>query len=65
MVPFSWYLSFHTEEVDEQTVSKMFEAQVAPGRKVITPHLLAYFDYLVWYSTQPAKSRIGAEDEAV
>jgi hypothetical protein len=63
LVPFKWYLTFKHKELDATSVEHLFDLEIAPELDMITPNLLAYFDYLFWFITQPNGSKSGPEDD--
>ena len=49
--------------LDATSVEHLFDLEIAPDLDMITPNLLAYFDYLFWFITQPNGSKSGPEDD--
>ena len=65
IVPFKWYLTFKDKDLDATAIEAIFDLEIAPGLDLITPNLLAYFDYMIWWITQPTGTKSGPEEEMV
>jgi hypothetical protein len=50
-VPFNEYISLKRDDITEESIDRIFDAEWNPGRKILTPALLALFDYMMWWPT--------------
>ncbi len=65
LVPFKWYLTFKHKDLDSKAIEDIFDFEIAPGLDLVTPNLLAYFNYMFWFITQPNGSKTGPEVEVM
>ena len=63
LTPFKWYITFKGRDIDEESIQEVFDMLITPDDPLVTPDLLAYFDYMVWVITQPNGTRTGPEDD--
>ncbi len=46
--PLNQFLSVKDRELDDTTIDELLEIETSPGCKLITPQLIAFFEYLMW-----------------
>ncbi len=50
-IPFSLYISLKRDDITEERIDAIFEAEWDDGKKCLTPSVLALHDYFLWFPT--------------
>jgi hypothetical protein len=62
-IPFSMYISLKRDDITEERIDAIFNAEWGDGKKCLTPNVLALHDYLLWFPTH--EQRFSHVDEEV